>query len=93
MSEAAALIEKVALAYTTHEINRLHRIADLTTQASYSILENLDALDYSLPATLLVLSEAELRFSEISEKLQEAMVVACHLQGVTNAEEPEGEGS
>lgn len=87
MSEAAALTKSLTLDMTTHGIKRLYQIAELSTAAVDDILNELDEVEYLLPATLLVLSEAEMRFAELNEKLTEHAITAMSYQGLGGTHE------
>jgi hypothetical protein len=80
MSEALEITKAVTLDMTTHGIVRLYRLADLTTAIASEIINDLEEVEYLLPSTLLVLSEAEMRFAELNEKLIEAAVKAISIQ-------------
>ena len=79
-SESAEITNAVTLDMTTHGILRLYRLADLTTAIASEIINDLEEVEYLLPSTLLVLSEAEMRFAELNEKLIEAAVKAISIQ-------------
>lgn len=82
MSLPMKLTQKVALPPPSFEMNRLYQIAHLATAAAYNILENLTEAELAQSTTILALSEAEERFTELNEAIVAKAAQAIKQQGI-----------
>ena len=82
MSESATLVEKVRITHLGHEGRRLYRLVEDSTRIASELIDSFDEIDYCLPGTLHVLSEAEMRLSELQERIHAAAYRAAVAQDI-----------